>query len=180
MSAIGLKTVEITGISVDAIVCGYQIELDCFEKEYPLVGSFSRGLFLVGSANNKDSDTRNFNVGALSSYIAVLKDEKIGTKYIDELKEKDEILLTNYKGVVTQKPIIKIKKEETTMFLIKAKTDRDLLHVWLPDSDSVLIKDTGEQLPVTENIIGENILFYSNPEGTHFGMRVDGPLIIEK
>ncbi|MEM1512649.1 MAG: 3-dehydroquinate synthase II [Candidatus Jordarchaeales archaeon] len=146
-----------------------------------LVGSQAKGLFLVHSETLETEFTspRPFrvNAGPVHSY-TLSPDGK--TKYLSELKAGDTVLTVNYRGVMREAVVGRVKIERRPLILVEAEKDGEVFKVILQNAETVaLVGEDGKALSVSKIKKGDKVLLHLSHKGRHFGKSVE-ETIIEK
>jgi 3-dehydroquinate synthase II len=181
-----LKLEEAVITEVRRLINGDRVCIDTCTKmrrgQGILIGSTSRGLFLVHSESIKNPYVapRRFrvNAGALCEYTLV---EGKKTKYLSEVSAGDKILIVDYKGNAKEAVIGRSKMEKRPLILIKAMYKNDEIPLILQNAETVRLTDPkGYPISVVNLHKGSKVLIYPPEEkGRHFGMGID-ETIIEK
>lgn len=146
-----------------------------------LVGSSSRGMILVKAENEeaKFVASRPFrvNAGAVSLYTLSTNRK---TKYLEELKAGDEVLVVNKNGEVRTSNIARSKIELRPLILVEATKDNKIAKAVLQNAETIKIVTQNGSKAVTELKIGDKIMVHFESGGRHFGTLVDKEMVIEK
>lgn len=148
-----------------------------------LVGSLSRGLFLVHSetVENPYVETRPFrvNAGPVSAYTLNPEGK---TNYLIELKGGKPVLAVDYKGKSRGMEVVRSKIERRPFLLVKAEAEGIKFHGFLQNAETIrLVKPDGKAISVVNLKKGDKVLALVDKEqkGRHFGMGVE-ETIVEK
>ncbi|HCL55990.1 MAG TPA: 3-dehydroquinate synthase II [Spirochaetia bacterium] len=169
---------ELTILDVKKVPMGDRVCIDTITDmkigEGMLVGNYSSGFFLVHSESidNQYVAARPFriNAGAVHAYI-LLPNGK--TKYLDELKTGDEVLVVNEKGETFISAIGRIKLEKRPMLNITASAGGKEISVVLQNAETIrLTKPDGKPISVVQLKKGDKVLGYLEEGGRHFGYKI--------
>ncbi|EHP85622.1 3-dehydroquinate synthase II [Methanotorris formicicus] len=146
-----------------------------------LIGSYSRGMFLVHSetVENPYVATRPFrvNAGPVHAYILCPGNK---TKYLSELKAGDKVLVVNKDGRAREVIIGRVKIEKRPLMLIEAEYKGDIIRTILQNAETIrLVKEDGTPISVVELKEGDKVLIKPDENARHFGMAIR-ETIIEK
>jgi 3-dehydroquinate synthase II len=139
-----------------------------------LIGNYSNAFFLVHSESveNPYVEPRPFrvNAGAVHAYI-MIPDGK--TKYLDELRTGDEILVVNQKGKCFVSTIGRLKIEKRPMLNVVADVQNKEASIILQNAETIrLTKPSGEPVSVVKLLKGDKVLGYTEEGGRHFGFKI--------
>lgn len=139
-----------------------------------LIGNYSNAFFLVHSESveNPYVEPRPFrvNAGAVHAYIMMPHGK---TKYLDELKTGDEVLIINQKGESFASTIGRLKIEKRPMLNIKADARDKEVSLILQNAETIrLTKPSGEPVSVVKLAKGDKVLGYTEEGGRHFGFKI--------
>ncbi|MFA5073440.1 MAG: 3-dehydroquinate synthase II [Nitrospirota bacterium] len=139
-----------------------------------LIGNYSNAFFLVHSESveNPYVEPRPFrvNAGAVHAYI-MLPNGK--TKYLDELRTGDEILVVNQKGESFVSTVGRLKIEKRPMLNIVAEVQNKEVSLILQNAETIrLTKPSGEPISVVKLTKGDKVLGYTEAGGRHFGFKI--------
>ncbi|MEN6591770.1 MAG: 3-dehydroquinate synthase II [Methanobacterium sp.] len=146
-----------------------------------LIGSYSKGLFLVHSESMESEyvASRPFrvNAGPVHAYIMTPGNK---TKYLSEIETGDEVLAVD-KGGNTKNVIVgRVKIEKRPLMLVEAEYDDVTLRTLLQNAETIrLVTEEGKPVSVAELKVGDKIMVYLDPDARHFGMAIE-ETIIEK
>ncbi len=146
-----------------------------------LIGSYSRGLFLVHSetVENPYVETRPFrvNAGPVHAYILVPGNK---TKYLSELKAGDKVLIVDKEGNAREAIVGRVKIERRPLILIEAEYKGDIIRTILQNAETIrLVNENGEPVSVVDLKPGDKVLIKPEEYARHFGMAIK-ETIIEK
>lgn len=145
-------------------------------QEGVLVGSFSRGLFLVASETHPlpYMPTRpfRFNAGAVHSYTLLPRGR---TAYLSELYAGSEILAVSVDGHTRGVAVGRVKIERRPLLLVEAETpEGQLVSVILQaDWHIRLFGENGQVRNLTDLRPGERVLVHPGCAARHVGIPVD-------
>lgn len=144
-----------------------------------LVGNSSAFSFLV-HAETEDNPyvaARPFriNAGAVHAYAQMPGDK---TRYLEELKSGDEVLIVDHAGATTLATIGRLKVEVRPMLLIKAKVGETEGAVFLQNAETIRVtRPDGQPVSVVSLQPGDEILVRLDTAGRHFGMRITEDIV---
>jgi 3-dehydroquinate synthase II len=147
---------------------------DMKSGEGMLIGNYSNAFFLVHSESveNPYVEPRPFrvNAGAVHAYIMMPNGK---TKYQDELRTGDEILVVNQKGESFVSTVGRLKIEKRPMLNIVAEVNNKEVSLILQNAETIrLTKPSGEPVSVVKLIKGDKVLGYTEAGGRHFGFKI--------
>jgi len=147
---------------------------DMKQGEGMLIGNYSNAFFLVHSESveNPYVEPRPFrvNAGAVHAYILMPGGK---TKYLDELKTGDEVLIVNQQGASFVSTIGRLKIEKRPMLNIVAEAGGKDVSLILQNAETIrLTKPTGEPVSVVKLVKGDRVLGYTEEGGRHFGFKI--------
>jgi 3-dehydroquinate synthase II len=139
-----------------------------------LIGNYSNAFFLVHSESveNPYVEPRPFrvNAGAVHAYILMPNGK---TKYLDELKTGDDVLITNQKGETFASTVGRLKIERRPMLNIIADAGNKEVSLILQNAETIrLTKPSGEPISVVKLAKGDKVLGYTEEGGRHFGFKI--------
>ncbi len=139
-----------------------------------LVGNYSNAFFLVHSESveNPYVEPRPFrvNAGAVHAYILMPNGK---TKYLDELKTGDDVLIINQKGETFASTVGRLKIEKRPMLNIIADAGNKEVSLILQNAETIrLTKPSGEPISVVKLAKGDKVLGYTEEGGRHFGFKI--------
>lgn len=164
---------EVQKVSMGDRVCIDTIT-DMKPGEGMLIGNYSNAFFLVHSESveNPYVEPRPFrvNAGAVHAY-ALMPNGK--TKYLDELKTGDEVLIVNQKGESFVSTVGRLKIEKRPMLNIVADAGDKEVSLILQNAETIrLTKPSGEPVSVVKLSKGDKVLGYTEEGGRHFGFKI--------
>ncbi|MFH1285455.1 MAG: 3-dehydroquinate synthase II [Candidatus Micrarchaeota archaeon] len=171
-----IKTVLKVGIAARSCIdTGELMSID----EGILVGSAGSALFLMQAevSENPHVATRPFrvNAGALSLY-ALLEGGK--TKYLEELKTGDKVLIVNKNGGARAAVVVRNKIEWRPMLLIEAECEGRTVKTIAQDAETIRVLTKTGSKSVAELKKGDKILVrLSEEKARHFGVPVEERII---
>lgn len=147
---------------------------DMKRGEGMLIGNYSNAFFLVHSESveNPYVEPRPFrvNAGAVHAYVMMPNGK---TKYLDELRTGDEILIVNQKGESFVSTVGRLKIEKRPMLNIIAEVGNQEVSLILQNAETIrLTKPSGEPLSVVQLAKGDEVLGYIEEGGRHFGFKI--------
>ncbi|MFO7568220.1 MAG: 3-dehydroquinate synthase II [Smithellaceae bacterium] len=139
-----------------------------------LIGNYSNAFFLVHSESveNPYVEPRPFrvNAGAVHAYILMPGGK---TKYLDELKTGDDVLIVNEKGDTFSSTVGRLKVEKRPMLNIVADTGHKEVSLILQNAETIrLTQPSGEPISVVKLTAGDRVLGYTEEGGRHFGFKI--------
>ena len=146
-----------------------------------LIGSYSKGLFLVHSESMESEyvASRPFrvNAGPVHAYIMTPGNK---TKYLSEIETGDEVLTVDQEGNTKNVIVGRVKIEKRPLMLVEAEYEKITLRTLLQNAETIrLVKEDGKPVSVAELKVGDKIMVYLDPDARHFGMAIE-ETIIEK
>jgi len=144
-----------------------------------LVGNTASGFFLVHSESveNPYVAARPFrvNAGAVHAYTLTPGGK---TKYLDDLKAGDEVLIVNSQGKSQTAYLGRNKIEKRPMMLIEAQAEGMPISLVMQNAETIrLVTPDGKAVSITSLKPGDKVLGHIEKAGRHFGMQVDETLI---
>ena len=144
-----------------------------------LIGSYSKGLFLVHSESTESEyvASRPFrvNAGPVHAYIMTPGNK---TKYLSEIETGDEVLAVDKKGNSKNVIVGRVKIEKRPLMLVEAEYDDITLRTLLQNAETIkLVKEDGTPISVAELKVGDKIMVYLDPNARHFGMAIEESII---
>lgn len=176
-----LKTATIT--KVEPVGSGDRVCVDTCSMmgvgEGMLIGSYSKGLFLVHSESTESEyvASRPFrvNAGPVHAYIMTPGNK---TKYLSEIETGDEVLTVDKEGNSKNVIVGRVKIEKRPLMLVEAEYDDVTLRTLLQNAETIkLVKDDGTPISVAELKVGDKIMVYLDPNARHFGMAIEESII---
>ena len=146
-----------------------------------LVGSYSKGLFLVHSESLESEyvASRPFrvNAGPVHAYVMTPGNK---TRYLSEIETGDEVLTVDKSGNTKTTVVGRVKIEKRPLMLVEAEYDGFTIRTLLQNAETIrLVEDNGNPLSVAELKIGDKVMVYLDKSARHFGMAIE-ETIIEK
>jgi len=146
-----------------------------------LVGSYSKGLFLVHSESLESEyvASRPFrvNAGPVHAYVMTPGNK---TRYLSEIETGDEVLTVDKNGNTKTTVVGRVKIEKRPLMLVEAEYDGFTIMTLLQNAETIrLVQDNGNPLSVAELKIGDKVMVYLDKSARHFGMAIE-ETIIEK
>jgi 3-dehydroquinate synthase II len=140
-----------------------------------LVGNSSAFTFLVHAEteHNEYVAARPFriNAGAVHAYVIMPGDR---TRYLEELRAGDEVLVVNAAGESRLATIGRVKVEARPMLLIEAETHGQRGAVFLQNAETIrLVTPQGAPASVVDLKQNDEVLCRLDQAGRHFGMRIN-------
>ncbi len=149
--------------------------------EGALVGSSSQGMFLIQAEVEKSPfvSPRPFrvNAGALSLYTLTLGGK---TKYLEEIKAGDEILIIDRKGNSRKTFVCRSKIEARPLILVEANHEGKIAKSILQNAETIRLVTKNGSKAVNELKKGDKVLVKFEEGGRHFGRLVKEEQVIEK
>ena len=175
-----LSLVEATVTEVLPVGMGHRVCVDTLSRLSPgqgmLVGNSAAFTFLVNAETqyNEYVAPRPFriNAGAVHAY-AVMPDDK--TRYLEELRAGDEVLIVNHAGKLETAVVGRVKVEKRPMLLIKVAFDDGHTEgaVFLQNAETInLVRPGGDPVSVVSLKKGDRVLCRKDMAGRHFGIRI--------
>jgi len=169
---------EFTIKDVQKVSMGDRVCIDTITDMKPgegmLIGNYSNAFFLVHSASveNPYVEPRPFrvNAGAVHAYILMPGGK---TKYLDELKTGDEVLIVNSRGETFVSTVGRLKIEKRPMLNIVADVAGKDVSLILQNAETIrLTRPSGEPVSVVQLSKGDKVLGYTEEGGRHFGFKI--------
>lgn len=144
-----------------------------------LIGSYSKGLFLVHSESTESEyvASRPFrvNAGPVHAYIMTPGNK---TKYLSEIETGDEVLTVDKDGKSKTAIVGRVKIEKRPLMLVEAEYDNITLRTLLQNAETIkLVKEDGTPISVAELKVGDKVMVYLDPDARHFGMAIEESII---
>jgi len=152
------------------------------QHEGILVGSQSAGLFLIEAEVNENPyvASRPFRVNAGSVSMYSLGNLQT-TRYLQEFKAGDEVIIVNREGKTRKANVGRIKIEVRPLILVEAQIENKPIKTILQNAETVRIVTPKGSKPVTELKQGDEIIVHlAAMGGRHFGTSVPDETVIEK
>ncbi len=175
------KIVATKPISTGARVCVDTCDL-MTQGEGMLVGSQSAGLFLVEAEVNENPyvASRPFRVNAGSCSMYTLGNLQT-TRYLQEFKAGDEVIIVNRDGKTRKANVGRIKIEIRPLILVEAQAEGKTIKVILQNAETIRVVTPKASKPVTELKAGDEVVVHLAAKGgRHFGVSVPDETVIEK
>ena len=146
-----------------------------------LIGSYSKGLFLVHSEclESEYVASRPFrvNAGPVHAYIMTPGNK---TRYLSEIETGDEVLTVDKNGNTKTSVVGRVKIEKRPLMLVEAEYEGYTIRTLLQNAETIrLVTEDGNPLSVAELKIGDRVMVYLDKSARHFGMSIE-ETIIEK
>lgn len=146
-----------------------------------LIGSYSKGLFLVHSESLESEyvASRPFrvNAGPVHAYVMTPNNK---TKYLSEIETGDELLTVDKEGNTKTTVAGRVKIEKRPLMLIEAEYDGIKLKTLLQNAETIrLVGEDGTPISVADIKVGDKVMIYLDKGARHFGMSIE-ETIIEK
>lgn len=173
-----LDILEFTIKDVQKVSMGDRVCIDTITDMKPgegmLIGNYSNAFFLVHSESveNPYVEPRPFrvNAGAVHAYILMPGGK---TKYLDELKTGDEVLIVNSRGETFVSTVGRLKIEKRPMLNIVADVAGKDVSLILQNAETIrLTRPSGEPVSVVQLSQGDKVLGYTEEGGRHFGFKI--------
>ncbi len=144
-----------------------------------LVGNSSSALFLVHAetVENPYVSPRPFrvNAGAVHAYTRIPGGK---TRYLSELSAGDQVLITDYKGNMTNGIIGRLKIEKRPLMLVKALAGGGQITTILQNAETIrLTSPDGKPVSVVSLKKGDKVLVAAEESGRHFGHKIDESIL---
>jgi len=175
------KIVSTRPISTGARVCVDTCDL-MQAGEGMLVGSQSAGLFLVEAevSENPYVASRPFRVNAGSCSMYTLGNLQT-TRYLQEFKAGDEVILVTREGKTRKANVGRIKIEIRPLILVEAEVNGKTIKTILQNAETIPVVTPNGSKPVTELKQGDEVVVHLAARGgRHFGISVPDETVIEK
>lgn len=144
-----------------------------------LIGSYSRGLFLVHSESLESEyvASRPFrvNAGPVHAYV-MAPDNK--TKYLFEIETGDELLTVDKEGNAKTTVVGRVKIEKRPLMLIEAEYEGVKLKTLLQNAETIrLVGEQGDLISIVDIKVGDKVMVYLDKGARHFGMSIEESII---
>jgi 3-dehydroquinate synthase II len=144
-----------------------------------LIGSYSKGLFLVHSESLESEyvASRPFrvNAGPVHAYV-MTPDNK--TKYLSEIETGDEILTVDKEGNTKTTVVGRVKIEKRPLMLIEAEYEDVKIKTLLQNAETIrLVGEDGSPISVADLKVGDKVMIYLDKGARHFGMSIEESII---
>jgi 3-dehydroquinate synthase II len=184
--ALKLEIVPAKIVTTKAISTGARVCVDTCDLMQPgegmLVGSQSAGLFLVEAEVNENPyvASRPFRVNAGSCSMYTLGSLQ-NTRYLQEFKAGDEVILVNREGKTRKANVGRIKIEIRPLILVEAEVGGKIIKTILQNAETIRVVTPKASKPVTELKQGDEVMVHLAARGgRHFGISVPDETVIEK
>lgn len=174
-----LSLAEAVVTEVTPVGMGHRVCVDTLSRFSPgqgmLVGNSAAFTFLVNAEtqHNEYVAPRPFrvNAGAVHAYALMPGDV---TRYLEELRAGDEVLIADHAGKAETAVIGRVKVEKRPMLLIRASIDGGTEGaVFLQNAETInLVRPGGEPVSVVSLAPGDRVLCRKDTAGRHFGIRI--------
>jgi 3-dehydroquinate synthase II len=146
-----------------------------------LIGSYSKGLFLVHSESLESEyvASRPFrvNAGPVHAYVMTPGNK---TRYLSEIETGDEVLTVDKEGNTKTTVVGRVKIERRPLMLIEAEYEGFTIRTLLQNAETIrLVENNGNPISVAELKVGDKVMVYLDKSARHFGMAIE-ETIIEK
>jgi len=146
-----------------------------------LIGSYSKGLFLVHSESLESEyvASRPFrvNAGPVHAYIMTPGNK---TRYLSEIETGDEVLTVDKEGNTKTTVVGRVKIEKRPLMLVEAEYKGFAIRTLLQNAETIrLVQEDGNPISVAELKVGDKVMVYLEESARHFGMAIE-ETIIEK
>jgi len=144
-----------------------------------LVGSYSKGLFLVHSESLESEyvASRPFrvNAGPVHAYVMTPQNK---TRYLSEIETGDEVLTVDSKGNTKTTVVGRVKIEKRPLMLVEADYEGVSVRTLLQNAETIrLINQDGEPVSVADLKVGDRVMVYLDKSARHFGMAIEESII---
>ncbi|MBV1768045.1 MAG: 3-dehydroquinate synthase II [Methanobacterium sp.] len=144
-----------------------------------LIGSYSKGLFLVHSESLESEyvASRPFrvNAGPVQAYV-MTPDNK--TKYLSEIETGDEVLIVDNDGKTKNAIVGRVKIEKRPLILLEAEYEGTKIKTLLQNAETIrLVNDEGEPISVSNLKEGDKVMVYLDKGARHFGMSIEESIV---
>ena len=146
-----------------------------------LVGSYSKGLFLVHSESLESEyvASRPFrvNAGPVHAYVMTPGNK---TRYLSEIETGDEVLTVDKEGNTKNTVVGRVKIEKRPLMLVEAEYGGVVLRTLLQNAETIrLVGENKKPKSVADLKVGDKVMVYIDKGARHFGMAIN-ETIIEK
>lgn len=144
-----------------------------------LIGSYSKGLFLVHSESLESEyvASRPFrvNAGPVHAYVMTPNNK---TKYLSEIETGDEVLTVDKEGNTKTTVVGRVKIEKRPLMLIEAEYEGIKIKTLLQNAETIrLVGEDGAPISVAELKVGDKVMIYLDKGARHFGMSIEESII---
>ena len=146
-----------------------------------LVGSYSKGLFLVHSESLESEyvASRPFrvNAGPVHAYVMTPGNK---TRYLSEIETGDEVLTVDKEGNTKNTVVGRVKIEKRPLMFVEAEYGGVVLRTLLQNAETIrLVGENKKPKSVADLKLGDKVMVYIDKGARHFGMAIN-ETIIEK
>lgn len=144
-----------------------------------LIGSYSKGLFLVHSESLESEyvESRPFrvNAGPVHAYVMTPNNK---TKYLSEIETGDEVLVVDSEGNTKTAIVGRVKIEKRPLMLVEAEYEGIALRTLLQNAETIrLVGEDGTPISVADLKIGDKVMVYLEKSARHFGVAIEESII---
>ncbi len=144
-----------------------------------LVGSYSKGLFLVHSESLESEyvASRPFrvNAGPVHAYVMTPGNK---TRYLSEIETGDEVLTVDSEGNTKTTVVGRVKIEKRPLMLVEAEHEGVSVRTLLQNAETIrLIDQDGDPVSVAQLKVGDRVMVYLDKSARHFGMAIEESII---
>ncbi len=144
-----------------------------------LIGSYSKGLFLVHSESLESEyvASRPFrvNAGPVHAYVMTPGNK---TRYLSEIETGDEVLTVDKEGNTKTTVVGRVKIEKRPLMLIEAEYEGVKIRTLLQNAETIrLVEEDGNPISVAELKLGDRVMVYLDKNARHFGMAIEESII---
>ncbi len=168
--ALNLDMAEAKIITTKPISNGARVCVDTCDMmsagEGMLVGSQSAGLFLVEAEvhENPYVASRPFRVNAGSLSMYTLGNLET-TRYLQEFKAGDEVVVVNREGKTRKTNVGRIKIEIRPLILVEAQVNGKIIKTILQNAETIRVVTPKDSKPVTDLKPGDEVVVHLSREG---------------
>jgi 3-dehydroquinate synthase II len=144
-----------------------------------LIGSYSKGLFLVHSESLESEyvASRPFrvNAGPVHAYVMTPGNK---TRYLSEIETGDEVLTVDKAGNTKTTVVGRVKIEKRPLMLVEAEYEGFKIKTLMQNAETIrLVNDDGNPVSVAELKVDDKVMVYLDKSARHFGMAIDESII---
>lgn len=144
-----------------------------------LIGSYSKGLFLVHSESLESEyvASRPFrvNAGPVHAYVMTPNNK---TRYLSEIETGDELLTVDKEGNAKTTVVGRVKIERRPLILIEAEYEGVKLKTLLQNAETIrLVGEQGNPVSIADIKVGDKVMVYLDKGARHFGMSIEESII---
>ncbi len=144
-----------------------------------LIGSYSKGLFLVHSESLESEyvESRPFrvNAGPVHAYVMTPNNK---TKYLSEIETGDEVLVVDSEGNTKTAIVGRVKIEKRPLMLVEAEYEGIALRTLLQNAETIrLVGEDGTPISVADLKVGDKVMVYLEKSARHFGVAIEESII---